>query len=81
VTKQITFRFEASECPESEDDQTVVLVDGKESDFAIQHSFGEFWVNQYYRDGAGQITGMRDHGGHPTLALASAAVTEILQRS
>ena len=80
MTKEITFRFEASDEPECEDDQTVVLVDGEDSGYAIQHScFGEFCLNQYFYDAQGNLSGMKPVSRHPTLALAIAAVTETLK--
>ena len=80
MTRIITFRFEASTEPECEDDQTVVLVNGKDSDYAIQHSlFGEFVLDQYFYDDQGIVSGMKTVSRHPTLALASAAAIQILQ--
>lgn len=82
MTTKITFEYQPAE-DESVDDETVVLVDGKESGYAIQHTDyagpdARRILNQYFFDADGNLTGMRQVSEHASDALAAAAATAIL---
>ncbi|WLR90956.1 hypothetical protein [Shinella zoogloeoides] len=82
MTPKITFEYHPAE-DESVDDETVVLLDGEESGYSIQHTDyagpdARRSLNQYFYDAAGNLTGMRHVSDHASDALAAAAVTAIL---